>query len=675
MSKNLDTRVQTFPRPWDYKEVERAVNENLPDKQIIEIHGVNSFLSSAQQVRSIYADRDYGAPGEAATPEQDPIARAQNHIRLIAPALGFGPSQTPEFVPDPHVKTTLTGERIVNLQQTYRGIPVFQMELAVWMDSDGTIYNVAGASVGLPNDLEILPQVKVEQALLAALTYLSAPERGRRASRARPSFTIDPNGDKPRVLARTMLPSQPTAVEHGQLGEAVPAHLVLLYQGETTRLCWSMILTARGIADQYSVVVEADSRTPDKLNPQVLYCQRTSKSMADLSATVWENNPLINQGTGRRLMSFPRPKEDYPSDSSINHSLPDDFPSTWINGDPGKAEGNCAIVVFKSDMPVLPPLPLGLKLKPTPSDELGEDQRVLNAFYFCNFMHDFFYTLGFDERASNFQRVNANGVGAAGDPVIARITDQSTDGVASMLTGADGSQAIIEIGRHPDAGNHGALDADTTFHEYAHGVTNRLVGAKTLDPDPLQQPQSRGMSEGWSDYFALTIQSFYLPEDRLVIGEWITGKSTGLRGVAYDAAFARSAVGRFRAIGSKDRDEGHEIGKIWCAALMQMNRKLGSAFDDNRKKGHLLGWLIVVAGLLHTPANPNFLQGRDAIVHALECRKRKGLLNDEDFLKAYKAVWEAFTLSGMGGNAKSDGNGLFGIQEDTDMNNIPPPRL
>ena len=39
-----------------------------------------------------------------------------------------------------------------------------------------------------------------------------------------------------------------------------------------------------------------------------------------------------------------------------------------------------------------------------PADPSGDDQKLLNIFYFCNYMHDFLFILGFDEEAGNFQR-------------------------------------------------------------------------------------------------------------------------------------------------------------------------------------------------------------------------------------------------------------------------------
>ncbi|MBD2385520.1 M36 family metallopeptidase [Cylindrospermum sp. FACHB-282] len=139
-----------------------------------------------------------------------------------------------------------------------------------------------------------------------------------------------------------------------------------------------------------------------------------------------------------------------------------------------------------------------------PDDPDGDEQKILNIFYFCNYMHDFFYLLGFNEAVGNFQKINFTGEGTAGDPVDARAFLGTVRGTANMLTLADGRKAIMNMGLVAPSSRHTAFDADVVFHEFAHGVTNRLVGGRMNSPQGLQQPQSRGMGEGWSDYFALT---------------------------------------------------------------------------------------------------------------------------------------------------------------------------
>ena len=46
-------------------------------------------------------------------------------------------------------------------------------------------------------------------------------------------------------------------------------------------------------------------------------------------------------------------------------------------------------------------------------------------------------------------------------------------------------------------------DGQVVIHEYAHGMTDRLVGG-TTSTSCLNDIQSGAMSEGWSDYFAIS---------------------------------------------------------------------------------------------------------------------------------------------------------------------------
>jgi extracellular elastinolytic metalloproteinase len=80
-----------------------------------------------------------------------------------------------------------------------------------------------------------------------------------------------------------------------------------------------------------------------------------------------------------------------------------------------------------------------------------------------------------------------------------------------------------------------------------------------------------------------------------------------------------------------------------------------------------LGWQIVVDGLKLTPANPSFLDARDAILRALDAQNKAGKLTDADYKKARKGAWEAFSKFGMGLNARSVGASLFGIVEDKSL--------
>ncbi|MBF0263610.1 MAG: M36 family metallopeptidase, partial [Magnetococcales bacterium] len=64
---------------------------------------------------------------------------------------------------------------------------------------------------------------------------------------------------------------------------------------------------------------------------------------------------------------------------------------------------------------------------------------LVQMFYTINYLHDLFYDQGFNESAGNGQATNYARGGADGDPLIATLSDSSTDrDNASMSTGADG---------------------------------------------------------------------------------------------------------------------------------------------------------------------------------------------------------------------------------------------
>ena len=73
----------------------------------------------------------------------------------------------------------------------------------------------------------------------------------------------------------------------------------------------------------------------------------------------------------------------------------------------------------------------------------------------------------------------------------------------------------------------------------------------------------------------------------------------------------------------------HAIGEIWCAAALEMNRRIGSE----------LGVQLVVDALKLAPANPSFLDVRDAILTALDHKRAGGQLDDGRHASARQGIW------------------------------------
>jgi extracellular elastinolytic metalloproteinase len=277
-------------------------------------------------------------------------------------------------------------------------------------------------------------------------------------------------------------------------------------------------------------------------------------------------------------------------------------------------------------------------------------------------MHDFFYQLGFDESAGNFQEINFTGSGFGNDAVLAQAHQQPFNGTATMKTQVDGVRAVMNMGPIAGQDRHSSLDADVVFHEYVHGVTNRLVGGR-LNDRALQAPQSRGMGEGWSDYFALTIQNHGKTRERVITGDWLSGRPHGIRMHRYDEHYPSG----FGSLGKTPYDREHNIGEIWCAALMQMNRNACKALGGDI--GHEICWQLVVDALKLTPANPSFLDGRDALVLALDDMRDRIVdplpLATHRLLR--RALWQAFAKFEMGPGAVSNGASLTGCFPDTNL--------
>ncbi len=86
--------------------------------------------------------------------------------------------------------------------------------------------------------------------------------------------------------------------------------------------------------------------------------------------------------------------------------------------------------------------------------------------------------------------------------------------------------------------------------------------------------------------------------------------------------------------------------------MMMMTRGIRQAVGDD-KSGYRLAWQIVVDSLKLTSANPTFLEGRDAILRALDDLRAGQQITDGNHRVARSALWAAFAHFGMGANAFS----------------------
>ena len=248
---------------------------------------------------------------------------------------------------------------------------------------------------------------------------------------------------------------------------------------------------------------------------------------------------------------------------------------------------------------------------------------VTNLFYYNNIMHDFSYGLGFTETARNFQTNNYGRGGTGNDSVRAEAQDGSGTNNANFATPPDGSrprmQQYIFTAANPDRDS--SVDGDVVFHEYGHGISNRLIGNGST---ALSGTQSGAMGEGWSDYWATTLNNDG------AVGEYSTANPNGIRRAAYSVP--ANTVHDSYADVCAGGCQVHRDGEVWAATLWDLRTQLGAAITDR----------IVLNGMKFTPTRPSFLNARDGILQA-----------DQNLNGGANAcaIWTVFARHGMGVSA------------------------
>ena len=256
------------------------------------------------------------------------------------------------------------------------------------------------------------------------------------------------------VLSAFPLPSRPTVLEKGPFENPIPAHLVIFNQPQS-RLAWHLVLTFPDYADQYAVIVSADD-----MAGEILYSKSTMHR-AIARGKVFEFSPGV---ANRKFIDFPRAVSDFPAMPATPLT---NFPSDWV--DVSQTVGNTVRATLNFGTNSLSGTLQNGRVVFDPAQEDGDDQKLLNIFYFCNYMHDFLFILGFDEAAGNFQLVNFTHAGAGGDPVRARAHSGAVNGTANMSTGIDGQPPVMNMGLVVSTNRHTAFDADVVCHESPTG--------------------------------------------------------------------------------------------------------------------------------------------------------------------------------------------------------------
>ncbi len=310
---------------------------------------------------------------------------------------------------------------------------------------------------------------------------------------------------------------------------------------------------------------------------------------------------------------------------------------------------------------------------------------VTNGFYLANRFHDWLKnsSVGFTAAAGNFER-------ADGDPVLLHSLDGANTGGgvpdlnhvdnANMSTPPDGIPPVMQMflfhapgataNQDPFLPTSSSFAADVLYHEYTHGLSNRLV----VDADgnsTLNGIQAGSMGEAWSDYFAMDFlvnKGFQndspSTDGKVLVGKYVSVNQPLIRTQAIDCPLDATArlctdangdkggytYGDFRTVGAGG-PEVHDSGEIWAQTLWDLRTALGSA-KANR---------LIARGMELSASNPSFLDMRNAIVQADKIAF--GSANTD-------AIWRVFAHRGMGWFAAAiDGGDASPVENFR----LPPP--
>lgn len=615
--------------------------------------------------------------------------------------------------------TPHNGMRSVVWEQQLDGIPVFEGLLIGHVTVRGELVNLS--SHFLPNvtaasqmdsasraTLESMPPVSAKQAVANAATNIGETLRAEDVT----TVSVVPEGPEKRQNF--------TAAQ--LLGES-HAHLVWLPLNRTLiRCCWFVELVGRSRGEMFRVLIDAQTGQAQLRQCLTAYQSQSSSYRVFTSDSPSPFSPghqtpssvqppLLGPAPlhGRQLVTT------YASLASPNGWISDGNNETYGNNVDAHLDRN------HDDVPDLPrpnggtnpdgtprrlfDFDLDLNQAPTVNQAgaFNQSAAVVNLFYRCNWMHDQLYNLGFTEAARNFQADNFGRGGIGNDAVQADAQDGLGFNNANFETPTEGSglfprmQMFLFDGPTPD--RDGDLDAEVMLHEYTHGLSNRRVGGG-VGIDWQTYPQADGLGEGWSDFYALSLLS---EENDNVHAKYANGGYAtylangalcnnfnqnyyyGIRRYPYTTdrgeidihnnnpltfkdidqqqADPHNGVNRSPIVGcfiSSAANEVHNIGEVWCVALWEGRANIITRYGW--QVGNDLILRIVTDGMNLSPANPNFIQARDAILQADMVDTGGANLNE---------LWAAFAHRGMGYGATAPASSTtVGVVETF----VPPPQ-
>ena len=301
--------------------------------------------------------------------------------------------------------------------------------------------------------------------------------------------------------------------------------------------------------------------------------------------------------------------------------------------------------------------------------QANQAQNAAQVMYYLNKYHDHLAgaPYGFTAAAGNFEN-DDRVLGQAMDGANSGngLPDQNHFNNANMGTPPDGHSPTMQMylfraqQGFPLPTVNGGDDAEVVYHEYTHGLSNRLV----LYPDGtsgLSNQQGNSMGEGWSDWYAEDfLNNLGFKPDTGTVGDVVMGAITFNGLLRYQAVDCPVGASAPNCGGSPDAGPGgftygdfgdvngspevHSDGEIWLETFWQIRQTLGAPVTE----------ALVTRGMELSPPAPSFLDMRNAIIQA-------DLVNFGGANET--ALWTIFAQRGMGYFAVSTSGDVDPIED------------
>ena len=682
--------IGSFPSVIRGDIMEEASPTNVTDSTS-KLNATTPTITTKEKTTSVTGSK---APnGFLTEPHQgDALDIALDYIRSQREHYSLSATDIANLVVTDHYITKHNGVTHIYLRQQVNGLELHGSTTNIHVTNDGRILLIGNRLLtGLAEVGPLqMPQITAVEAVEAAATHLGV--------------TLN---ETPTILQSSQGVTQETILSQAGISRNnIPAKL--MYEANAQgqlRLVWDLVINMRMNADWWNLRV--DAITGDILS-QDNWTIYESNERADHNrniATVNQPNhaqttktpewhpPLTHNPTAASYEVYAMPIRD-PAHGhrTIVNDVSDDIASPYGWHDTDGVVGAEYLITRGNNVHAYadpqdidrssddepdggPSLifahPINLGQQPSTYVEAS----TTNLFYWNNIVHDVMYHYGFDEVSGNFQEDNYGRGGLGGDPIQAQSQDGSGFSDANFSTPIEGTDYLQEIKYLPrmqiflggpgpwNINRDGTLDNHIIVHEYAHGITTRLVGGPSTNC--LNGEEQGG--EGWSDWYGNVFIAKVGDDGAtpITVGNWTSGQSPNGKGWRPYPYSTSMDINPSTYAHLPDEDEftvPHGVGSIWGSMIWDMYWLLveRDGFDPDLYHGtggNNLAISLVTDGLRHTPCNPTFIDQRNGILAAdlannpLTPTPPQGYPQSENEC----LIWQAFATRGLGHSADDGG--------------------